>query len=87
MAGDNPVMLRNRSQPNKGFKTYGIGNERSVRFYELNESDVASYATYTRCYSDFCGDGMSFYINDLFSPALATWIVRFFYKMLFIIPW
>ena len=26
MAGDNPVMLRNRSRPNKGFKAYGINS-------------------------------------------------------------
>lgn len=70
-----------------GFKTYGCGNGRSVRFYEFDESDVANYDTYCVLYEDLFDDGLKFYINDIFSPVLATWIVRFFFKLFFIIPW
>ncbi len=70
-----------------GFNTYGTGDSRSVRFFEFDEKDVENYTTYICRYSDLYDDGLGMYISDVFSPALATWIVRFFYKLLFIIPW
>lgn len=70
-----------------GFNTYGVGDTRGVRFFEFDESNVNAYETYSVSYADLYDDGLGFYITDLFSPALATWIMRFFYKMFFIIPW
>lgn len=70
-----------------GFKTYGSGNNRSVRIFEFDESDIAAYNTYSLRYSDLFSDGLEFYINDVFSPVIVNWLMRALYKMLFIIPW
>lgn len=70
-----------------GFKTYGLGNTRSVRCYEFDESDVTDFTTYTRTYGDLNGEGDKSYVTDIFSTVLLTWIMRFIYKLLFIIPW
>ncbi len=70
-----------------GFKTYGAGNTRSVRIYAFDESNVKDFTTYLRTYGDLNGEEDKAYITDIFSTVLLTWIMRFFYKMLFIIPW
>ena len=70
-----------------GFKTYGTGNMRSVRIYDFDESNVKDFTTYLRTYGDLNGEEDKTYITDIFSTVLLTWIMRFFYKMLFIIPW
>ena len=70
-----------------GFKSYGKGNTRSVRFYVFDESDATTLTTYARTYGDLNGEEDKSYVTDIFSTVLLTWIMRFFYKMLFIIPW
>lgn len=70
-----------------GFRTYGTGNTRSVRIYDFDESNVKDFTTYLRTYGDLNGEEDKTYVTDIFSTVLITWIMRFFYKMLFIIPW
>lgn len=37
-----------------GFNTYGPGNKRGVRIYELNEKDIRNYRTYTVTMGELC---------------------------------
>lgn len=37
-----------------GFNTYGPGDKRGVRIYELNENDIRSYRTYTVTMGELC---------------------------------
>ncbi len=68
-----------------GFKTYGTGGHRSVRVYEFSESDITDFSTYSVYYNDIAEREIDFYIMDIFSPVLLTWLMRTIYKALFII--
>ena len=59
-----------------GFSTYGRGGDRSARIFEIDENDVRNYETHLVTYNDVASKPINYYIMDLFSPVIATWIGR-----------
>ncbi|HAY72319.1 MAG TPA: hypothetical protein DCY31_00430, partial [Ruminococcaceae bacterium] len=59
-----------------GFSTYGRGGDRSARIFEIDENDVRNYETHLVTFNDVSPIKINFYIMDLFSPVIATWIGR-----------
>ena len=59
-----------------GFSTYGRGGDRSARIFEIDEKDVRNYETHLVTFNDVSPVKMNFYIMDLFSPVIATWLGR-----------
>lgn len=57
-----------------GFSTYGRGGDRSARIFEIDENDVENYETHLVTYNDVADKKINFYIMDLFSPVIATYI-------------
>lgn len=64
-----------------GFNSYGFGDKRSVRIFEIDENDVENYTTRSVFYGELTGDRFSFYITDLLSTARFVEIFRIFYKL------
>ena len=60
-----------------GFSTYGRGGDRSVRIFEIDENDPASYTTREVTYNDVSQNQIDFFIMDAFSPVLATVLGKF----------
>ncbi len=59
-----------------GFSTYGSAGNRSARIFEIDENDVSNYETRLVTYNDVSDLKINFYIMDLFSPLIATWLGR-----------
>ena len=59
-----------------GFSTYGSGGDRSARIFDIDEKDVRNYDTYLVTFNELSPVKIDFYIMDLFSPVIATWIGR-----------
>ncbi len=68
-----------------GFRSYGRGDHRSMRVFNINENDIENFETHSIYYCDVVGDSFSFYFNDLFTPAIVGDILRVILKMFFII--
>lgn len=64
-----------------GFRSYGVGSDRSVRVFELQEDDVENYKTRIVTYEDVTGKTLSFVPSDLLSPALLTTLMRVVYAL------
>lgn len=62
-----------------GFKSYGLGDERCVRVFELNEENVEDYDTKILTYKDLTGKEISVVFSDLFTPALLTGLMKVVY--------
>lgn len=60
-----------------GFSTYGIGGERSVRVFEIDENAPENFETHEVTFNELMGTELDFFIMDLFSPTLATTIAKF----------
>ncbi|MGN0468225.1 MAG: metallophosphoesterase family protein [Acutalibacteraceae bacterium] len=69
-----------------GFRAYGSGDKRSVRIFELDENDVASYTTRPVFYRDLCST-ISYYPSDIMSTAIFGDILRFFFRIIGITSW
>lgn len=63
------------------FRSYGNGDERSVRVFDIDENDVANYETEMLFYKDICGDSFPFYISDLLTPEWLTWVMKAVYAV------
>ena len=50
-----------------GFRAHGNGDKRSIRIFNINENDPASYETHAIFYGDLMNDHFKFYISDIFS--------------------
>lgn len=61
-----------------GFRSYGNGDNRSVRVFEFDENDPAGYETRLVFYKDLVGSE-SFVISDLMTPALLTYVMKLVY--------
>ena len=59
-----------------GFRSYGLGSDRSVRIFEFNEDDVENYETRLVTYADITGDDSLFVITDKVCVLLLTPIMR-----------
>lgn len=68
-----------------GFRSYGRGDHRSMRVFNINENDVENYETHSIYYSDVVGEKFDYYVTDFMSPAIFTTIIRFVLKMFFVI--
>ncbi len=64
-----------------GFASYGVGDKRAARVFEIDENDVANYSTRSVFYGDITGNNMAFYPSDPFSPLIITLILRAFYSV------
>lgn len=64
-----------------GFRSYGIGGDRSVRVYELNENDLANYTTRLVTYNDIIDPDVNSTFTDFFSPALLTTLMKVVYAL------
>ena len=64
-----------------GFKAYGDTDKRSVRIFEIDENDVASYTTRLVTYGDIV-EKLDFVFNDLITLVWIQDIVRFYNKCL-----
>ena len=62
-----------------GFRSYGIGGERSVRIFELKEDDVANYTTRLLTYNEATGKNVKLVISDLMTPAILTYVMKVVY--------
>ncbi len=69
-----------------GFRAYGSGDKRSVRIFEINENDVASYTTRPVFYADIVGS-LDYYPSDIFGTALLGDILRILLRLVGIIEW
>ncbi len=65
-----------------GFRTYGITDQRSVRVFEFDESDVKNYSTYSLTYNQVTGESIDFWFFDLFTPAIFGDIIRFLLNLI-----
>ena len=59
-----------------GFRSYGLGSDRSVRIFEFNEDDVENYETRLVTYADITGDDSLFVVTDKVCVLLLTPIMR-----------
>lgn len=73
---DNIVMGYNGGT---GFRSYGVGDERSIRTFTFNEKNVEFYKTEVLTYAEVTGKEIPFLFNDLFSPALLTYLMKVVY--------
>lgn len=73
---DNIVMGYNGGT---GFRSYGVGDERSIRTFTFNEENVEFYKTEVLTYAEVTGNEIPFVFNDLFSPALLTSLMKVVY--------
>lgn len=64
-----------------GFRSYGNGEDRSVRVYELNENDLANYTTRLVTYAELVGGKTGTCFTDFCSPALLTKLMKVVYFM------
>ena len=59
-----------------GFRSYGLGADRSVRIFDFNEEDVCNYETRLVTYAELTGDDSVFVITDKVCVLLLTPIMR-----------
>ncbi len=59
-----------------GFRSYGLGADRSVRIFDFNEADVSAYETRLVTYSELTGDDSVFVFTDKICVLLLTPIMR-----------
>lgn len=62
-----------------GFRSYGLGDDRCVRVFELNEDDVENYSTRLVTYEEATGKEIAVVFSDLFTPALLTYLMKVVY--------
>lgn len=62
-----------------GFRSYGLGDDRCVRVFELNEDDVENYSTRLVTYQEATGKEIAVVFSDLFTPALLTYLMKVVY--------
>lgn len=62
-----------------GFRSYGNGDLRSVRVFELDENDVTNYDTRLVTYHDIVGADNSTWLGDLLTPALLNPLMKVVY--------
>lgn len=62
-----------------GFRSYGLGDDRCVRVFELNEDDVENYSTRLVAYEEATGKEIAVVFSDLFTPALLTYLMKVVY--------
>lgn len=59
-----------------GFRSYGLGADRSVRIFDFSEADVSAYETRLVTYSELTGDDSVFVLTDKVCVLLLTPIMR-----------
>lgn len=65
-----------------GFRSYGNGDQRSVRIFELHEDDVENYTTRLLTYADATGNSLAYgTVSDVISPAILTTIMKTVYSI------
>lgn len=65
-----------------GFRSYGNGDQRSVRIFELHEDDVENYTTRLLTYADATGNSLAYgTVSDVISPAILTTIMKKVYSI------
>jgi len=64
-----------------GFRSYGIGGNRSVRVFNINENDVAGFETHLVTYNEIMGTNISSTLSDFMSPAILTDVMKIVYAL------
>lgn len=65
-----------------GFRSYGNGDQRSVRIFELYENDVERYTTRLLTYAEATGNNLACgTVSDVVSPALLTTLMKTVYSI------
>lgn len=65
-----------------GFRSYGSGDQRSVRIFELKENDVENYTTRLLTYAEATGNSLAYgAVSDVVSPAILTTLMKTVYSI------
>ncbi len=67
------------------FRSYGDGDKRSVRIFEINENDPWNYESRLVTYGELTGEHFDFYISDIFSlrwfDLIITKVIGYFWNL------
>jgi|LSQX01.3.fsa_nt_gb hypothetical protein len=64
-----------------GFRSYGNGDQRSVRVFEFDELDVKNYTTEIVTYKQVTGESINFVFADILTPAWLTRLMKVIYTL------
>ena len=63
------------------FRSYGNGDQRSVRIIDIDENDITNFTTQSVTYAEITGESFSLCFTDLLTPKWLTWVMKAVYAV------